>query len=302
MQTMASNTSGNSGATTAAAQKENAPPIIASSPSTMTRLGVAGTAVADFVAASPSPTYPGLAGVDDLNVHPRDYAASAFRQNGCHDAGKVVEACRGRVEPPTPEMLESYSNDVTSTVRNNDVAGARALLRDGKFRPGVNPCNRFGESLLHAACRRGHFEMVKFLLLEVGVSASNVRDDYDRTPLHDACWTANKTGSAYDVVDLLLKQPYVPDLLLCKDRRGFTPLDYTRAEDRARWLRFLRVRKTSLRPTTADDVAKSSCSDIKTDDLPSYTSAADEESRKRQRRHSNIIKQGAGVRMIIGLK
>ena len=145
--------------------------------------------------------------------------------------------------------------------------------------------------------------MVKFLVLEVGVSASNIMDDYDRTPLHDACWTSNKTGSAYDIVDLLLQQPYVPDLLLCKDRRGFTPLDYTRAEDRARWLRFLRVRKPSLHPTKPGD--------IKIDDLPSYTpsSRANELGLKRQLSSSSssvqehkIIKQGAGVRMIIKSK
>merc|ERR1712232_101050 len=101
--------------------------------------------------------------------------------------------------------MGAYTNDVTMVVRNNDVEGARALREEGKFPTGVNPCNRFGESLLHVACRRGHFDMVKFLVLEVGVSASNIMDDYDRTPLHDACWTSNKTGSAYDIVDLLLQ-------------------------------------------------------------------------------------------------
>merc|ERR1712232_246657 len=101
-------------------------------------------------------------------------------------------------------------------------------------------------------------------------------DDYDRTPLHDAFWTP---APSYDVVDYLLKQPNVPDLLLCKDKRGFTPLDYTRAEDRGRWLRFLRERNALLRPTTLTSSTTSgnksdrNNDEIKIDDyvLPSCT-------------------------------
>jgi len=47
--------------------------------------------------------------------------------------------------------------------------------------------NRFGESLIHMACRRSHRDVVSFLVNEAGVSL-RVRDDYGRTPFHDACW------------------------------------------------------------------------------------------------------------------
>ena len=39
-------------------------------------------------------------------------------------------------------------------------------------------------------------------------------------------------------------------LLLLKDVRGYTPLDYARSEDRGKWLRFLRERKSILRIPT----------------------------------------------------
>ena len=91
--------------------------------------------------------------------------------------------------------------------------------------------------------------MVKFLVGDVGLSCTSIRDDYHRTPLHDAFWTATANP---EVVDYLLKQPYAVELLLCKDKRGFSPLDYSRGEDRDRWLRFLHERRDTLRPQFSD--------------------------------------------------
>ncbi|OEU06641.1 ankyrin [Fragilariopsis cylindrus CCMP1102] len=157
-------------------------------------------------------------------------------------------------------------------VRTNNVRKARELYNNtnnnktgstgtgSTFLHGCNACNRFGESILHIACRRGHLEMVKFLIDEVGLRIDTIRDDYHRTPLHDAFWTP---VASYDVVDFLLQQPNVVQLLLLKDVRGYTPLDYARSEDRGKWLRFLWERKAILRPsptptkeqqTTAGDV------------------------------------------------
>lgn len=86
--------------------------------------------------------------------------------------------------------------------------------------------------------------MVKFLLEEVGLKVDTIRDDYHRTPLHDAFWTPT---ASYEVVDLLLQQPNVAELLLLPDKRGFTPLSYARKEDHGKWLRFLWERKSILR-------------------------------------------------------
>lgn len=182
-----------------------------------------------------------------LNIHPREYAKLAFRQNGFDDLESIAKACNSHMKAPTAAMLEAYVGDIVTAVRKKDMEQARLLFEDGKFVHGVNACNRFGESIMHMACRRGHLDMVRFLVLDVGLKPSEIRDDYHRTPLHDAFWTPTPS---FDVVDFLLKQPSVPDLLMCKDKRGFTPLDYTRAEDHGRWLEFLRERKTALRPTT----------------------------------------------------
>jgi hypothetical protein len=47
----------------------------------------------------------------------------------------------------------------------------------------MDACNRFGESVLHMACRRGATPMVAFLMADCGLQV-NISDDFGRTPLH----------------------------------------------------------------------------------------------------------------------
>jgi ankyrin repeat protein len=180
-------------------------------------------------------------------IHPTDYAKAAFKANGCTDFDAVTKQCLTRfITKPTKEMLDAYStSDILTAVRSNNVNKARQLYQDGLYN-GSNACNRFGESILHIACRRGNLEMVQFLVEEVGLKVHEIRDDYHRTPLHDAFWT---TEASPKVIDFLLKQPYVVELLLLKDVRGYTPLDYARSEHRSKWLHFLWQRKNILRPS-----------------------------------------------------
>ena len=64
----------------------------------------------------------------------------------------------------------------------------------------MDACNRFGESVLHMACRRGSADMVSFFMADCALPV-NISDDFGRTPLHDACWTP---APCFDVVGLLL--------------------------------------------------------------------------------------------------
>lgn len=186
----------------------------------------------------------------DKNLSPSDYARSAFLDNGVKDPELITKDCDARFLPITAAMMEAYHTEILNAVRANDLEKAQTLYREGLFQHGCNACNRFGESILHIACRRGNLGMVKFLVEEVGLCVTTLRDDYHRTPLHDAFWTST---ASYEVVDFLLQQPHVTELLLCKDKRGFTPLDYTRGEDRSKWLAFLWERRATLKPY-GDDV------------------------------------------------
>ena len=80
----------------------------------------------------------------------------------------------------TPEEIAAYDNETCGAARSDDLAGLRALHRSGKT---LQCSNRFGESLIHIACRRGSLPVIAFLLDEAGVSI-RVRDDCGRTPLH----------------------------------------------------------------------------------------------------------------------
>ena len=80
----------------------------------------------------------------------------------------------------TPEQIAAYDNETCGAARSDDLDGLRALHRGGKT---LQCSNRFGESLIHIACRRGSLPVISFLLDEAGVSI-RVRDDCGRTPLH----------------------------------------------------------------------------------------------------------------------
>ena len=177
-------------------------------------------------------------------IRPSDYARTVFKLNGFPHLSQTVERDLQRrgafTSPPPAEMTASYTQDVLNMARQNDLDGLRAAHSNGRT---LHCCNAFGESLLHGACRRGQTSIVKFLVEEVKVDILSVRDDYQRTVLHDAFWTAEPN---FEIVEILLKK--APELLLLQDVRGFTPLDYVPTESYPTWLRFLWERKAMLRP------------------------------------------------------
>lgn len=136
--------------------------------------------------------------------------------------------------PPTEAHIASYTIPVIEAVRDRDTTTLRSLLAAGHS---LNGCNRFGESLIHTACRRG-FADVALLLVEEGCASLRVRDDYGRTPAHDACW--NRVP-AFEVLDLVVRRDSFQFFL--RDKRGFTPFQYARREHWGLWRRFLYDRR-----------------------------------------------------------
>lgn len=139
---------------------------------------------------------------------------------------------------PAEEQIAAYDGQKTTAVRNGDMATLRSLLEAGE---NLNCCNKFGESLIHMACRRAHIDVVRFLLQEAKVSL-NARDDYGRTPLHDCCW---RPSSNYELMELLLSE-VDPRILLVEDVRGHAPFDYSRKDQWEGWNDFLESRKELL--------------------------------------------------------
>jgi ankyrin repeat protein len=156
---------------------------------------------------------------DTAKPTPSDHAAavSAVRAKDIESLRKLLQMTRGQ------ENKDTSAQEVSS-----------GLL--------LTRCrSKFGDSLLHMACRWGHAEVVQFLL-EQGMPIRLI-DDSGRTPLHDACWTS---VPQFTIVERLIS--VAPELLLIQDQRGHTPLQFIRPEHAPQWNSFLFRHRQLLRP------------------------------------------------------
>jgi hypothetical protein len=146
-------------------------------------------------------------------------------------------------EAPTPEQIEAWTQDVLAAVRASDVEALRAV-RSARGDVSLRCRNRYGEGLLHVACRRSRdpVRVVRYLLDEAGLNPL-VRDDYGRTPLHDACWRGEPD---FGLVGALLGAE--PRLAHAVDVRGHRPFEYARREHWGAWRAFLDGRRDLFVP------------------------------------------------------
>lgn len=145
---------------------------------------------------------------------------------------------------PTPLQQASYDVNLINYLRSNNIEGLKIIMSSG-ISP--NPCNNFGESLIHNICRRGAHEMLQ-IMLDCG-SSLQVSDDYGRTPLHDACWAARPS---FETVELVLSRDV--HLFHMTDCRGAVPLTYVRKEHWGQWIQFLESKKEVYWPVRDDKV------------------------------------------------
>mmetsp|Transcript_23034 Transcript_23034/g.46267 ORF Transcript_23034/g.46267 Transcript_23034/m.46267 type:complete len:359 (-) Transcript_23034:41-1117(-) len=148
----------------------------------------------------------------------------------------------------TDEQQQAYDTMKVNAVHNDDLEALRSLHEAGHT---MQTSNRFGESLLHTACRRSFTDIVEFFINEAGVSP-RIRDDMGRTPMHDCCWSS--AAPNHEVMKLLIRT--APEMLLSKDKRGHSPFDYARREYWPNWVAFLNDNRQFLL-----DSLVSSCAD-----------------------------------------
>ncbi|GKY94822.1 hypothetical protein MPSEU_000447400 [Mayamaea pseudoterrestris] len=140
---------------------------------------------------------------------------------------------------PSPFQEASYSAHLIHLVRTNNVSALERILSSGTI--SRNPCNAYGESLVHTVCRRGYAQLLK-VMLHAGTRVQ-VCDDYGRTPLHDACWTPEP---CFALIELLLEHD--PFLVHMIDMRGSTALSYVQRSSWAAWRDFLDTNKDKFWP------------------------------------------------------
>lgn len=204
-----------------------------------------GTVAAGVVAAEKRPTGKTLRILEEPS--PTAYLREFFSKS---EGGREALAYSlGTFSKPSQETTEAYDLDVVRVTRNGDIQKLRAMLSEGKT---FDACNHFGESLIHMACRKGDFRLVQFFIDEAKVQV-DIRDDFGRTPLHDACWTPMPN---FDVMDILVKR-VPPRMLLAKDIRGHTPFHYARREHWRSWVKFFQDRTNILTQRFAQASGKS---------------------------------------------
>lgn len=173
--------------------------------------------------------------VSDTIDNPVEFLKALFSQNETTRAWMEEQQKRNQdyaFSKPSSEELANYDLAVVKAVRECKLTRVQDMLKEGhKF----DACNRFGESLIHMACRRGDRDMVAFLLDDAHVNP-NVCDDFGRRPLHDALWTSQPS---LDVVGFLLSK-VPPSMFMAEDVRGHTPFHYARREHWPIWVKFLK--------------------------------------------------------------
>lgn len=149
------------------------------------------------------------------------------------------------ISPITEEDMANYDVDIVTATREEELDTLRSMYAQGRT---LSCCNRYGESLLHMACRRGFTDIVRFLVQEANVHI-RVTDDCGRTPMHDALWNRD---CQFGIVDLLLNLD--PSLFLLCDKHGHTPFMYARREHWDVWKQFLWDRREYIRNAMDSDV------------------------------------------------
>ena len=180
----------------------------------------------------------------DADCHPQTTLKSILQEAGFKAQTRKSSEMKDFFLQFTEEHIAAYDQEVVSAIRSHNIPLLRELHRNGKS---LQCANRYGESLVHMACRRGHTEVVRFLIKEANVTL-RVKDDYGRTPLHDACWNAEPN---FELMDLLME--HEADLLLVEDSRGHFPFSYARRNHWKPWSEFLLARRGNIRLRTFEE-------------------------------------------------
>jgi hypothetical protein len=147
--------------------------------------------------------------------------------------------------PVSEEQMEAYTIQIVTTARNNDLDGLKKLHSEGQR---LDCSNRFGESLLNMACRRGFEDIVEYFLEQPDFSV-RISDDGGRTPLHDTCW--NPTPQLAICKWLIEREP---SLFLILDKRGCTAFQYARPQHWLIWRTFLLENREHLKGLTEPEI------------------------------------------------
>ena len=216
--------------------------------STGERLGTAVDGAEVAAAEAPSTNEEWLAlltpllGTVPAGTHPEDFLHEILRERGYTvELVSMKETEFHKV--PEPEQVSAYDKAILNAVLDEDEAALERMRLSGRR---MDACNRFGDSVLHMACRRGRAGALRYLLRVCGRGGVVLSDDFGRTLMHDACWTATPR---FDVASAVLDAD--SRLLRMLDSRGSSPLQYVPQDQWPLWCAFFEIRKEVYWPSLA---------------------------------------------------
>lgn len=168
------------------------------------------------------------------DTHPEDFLHEILRKRG-YRTDMVPGTGSAFHRPPSPEQVAAYDKAILRAVLDEDESTLESMRSSGTR---MDACNRFGDTVLHMACRRGRVRSLRYLLRECGGRGLEFTDDFGRTVMHDACWTSTPR---FDVASMLLARD--TRLLRILDKRGSSPLQYVPRAQWAQWCAFFESRK-----------------------------------------------------------
>ena len=173
---------------------------------------------------------------------PQQYLMAILKERG-YSANRIPNSETGYQSGPTPLQLASFGTQVVKAVNAGDVSKLSSLLDCGLS---PNPCNSFGDFIVHLVCKRANIDILQ-CLVDHGCSLE-VRDSFGRTPLHCVAWAGEFCRrSAELILDKNWKQ------ILVEDNHGRWPLDYVRKQDYPIWIEFLRSKMDTYWPIGGTD-------------------------------------------------
>lgn len=175
-------------------------------------------------------------------MHPEDCLHNILRARGYSTEMVAVKETVFH-KAPDAEQVAAYDKAILRAVLDEDEPELEKMRTAGRR---MDACNRFGDSVLHMACRRGRPRALSYLLRACGSQGVMLSDDFGRTVMHDACWTATPR---FDVASTVLDAD--TRLLRMLDSRGSSPLQYVPQDQWPLWCAFFESRKEIYWPPLA---------------------------------------------------
>ncbi|CAN0080871.1 unnamed protein product, partial [Ectocarpus sp. 8 AP-2014] len=133
-------------------------------------------------------------------VAPDAHLIALLEKRGRTPKATVSSSKAGYNEPPTAKQVMDYDAQphLSGLARRGDMEGLQRAVDAGRR---MDACNKFGESVVHVACRRGNLPLLLFLVANGG--SLTACDDLGRFPLHEVCWAAQPR---FDIVRVFLEE------------------------------------------------------------------------------------------------